>query len=493
LCCSGFFVYLSGVKLKKLKRPILLAAGVIAVICAAQVWWPAVFERLERMTYDWRARQGVNNSPLIATNLGFVSITDESITAVNDGLVGNTPYGLKWPRHIYGRVARELANQGAKAVAFDVLFAELRRDHAPILLEGQDAPMESDDFFAVQMKQAGNVILAAEQGVAPPALFRNAALALGDITSEKDFDGGVLRWTKAFRPYRKWHRVFRQIEANPDYGVDLDKAQVKTNEIILPRTEGDPIKIPLDKDGNFDLADFVGTKIPAGMARYAKPFTSEKIWQMGIVLAAQELKLDLTNAVVELDKGRITLRGANGLERVIPVDEDGYFYINWCLTTSGKDLTQEPFEGVLAQYQARVPGKNNAMVQRLSQEWDGRKVDWHNKLVVIGSSAVGNDLTDRGATPLSKDTLLASEHWNVANSILTGQFVRRSSLPVNLAFIIVLGALAAYFTATLRSYVALFWVLMAATAYVALATWIYIEFRYWLPIVFPVVGGQMVT
>ena len=75
---------------------------------------------------------------MIATNLGFVSISDESITVIRQGLVSSNHYGLKWPRHLYGRVARELSNQGAKAVAFDVLFAELRDDQKPIQLKGQD-------------------------------------------------------------------------------------------------------------------------------------------------------------------------------------------------------------------------------------------------------------------------------------------------------------------------------------------------------------------
>ena len=39
---------------------------------------------------------------------------------------------------------------------------------------------------------------------------------------------------------------------------------------------------------------------------------------MGIVLAAQELKLDLAHADVDLADGRITLHGADGLVRVIP-------------------------------------------------------------------------------------------------------------------------------------------------------------------------------
>ncbi len=59
---------------------------------------------------------------------------------------------------------------------------------------------------------------------------------------------------------------------------------------------------------------------------------------MGIVLAAQELKLDLDHADVDLPHGKIILRGANGVERMIPVDAKGYFYINWRLTPNDANL-----------------------------------------------------------------------------------------------------------------------------------------------------------
>ena len=39
------------------------------------------------------------------------------------------------------------------------------------------------------MRRAGNVILAATPDVTPPDLFATNALALGDITTEKDSDG----------------------------------------------------------------------------------------------------------------------------------------------------------------------------------------------------------------------------------------------------------------------------------------------------------------
>src|SRR5206468_11228738 len=92
---------------------------------------------------------------------------------------------------------------------------------------------------------------------------------------------------------------------------------------------------------------------------------------------------------------------------------------------------------------------------------------WRGKLAVVGSGAViGNNLTDRGATPLSKDTLLVSKHWNVANSIITGRFVRRSPLAVELALIAVLGFAAALLTWEMRALMASVSVALLATAFI---------------------------
>ena len=475
---------------KTLRRePWYIAAGVIGLVCAAQLWHPDFFERLENMTYDWRVRLAVNHSPAVATNLGFVSISDDTISDLNRGLAGSQ-YRLYWPRHIYGRVASELATEGAKAVAFDILLGELRKDQLPVFLVG-GREVDPDQYFADLIRKSGNVILAAEQGVVPPPLFQTNALALGDITADRDADG-VLRRALAFRMYRRWNLAFRSVERDPDYGVDLSKARIEPRRVVLPRSDDAPIIIPLDENGNFDLKLFVGDRIPAGMKQFDRPFTEERVWHMGIVLAAQELKLDLTNADVDLERGRIILRGPSGLSRTIPVDSKGYFYINWCLPINdrGKLLTQEPFEGLLAQNQMAT-GQSNKLAELRAGYWRNH-VDWKGKLAVVGSVSTGNDLSDRGATPLEKDTFLVSKHWNVANSVLTGQFVRRASMPVDLLLIVLMGALAAWLTYALRSYVASLWVAAALATYVAVACAAYILFRYWMPLVLPTAGGLLV-
>lgn len=477
-------------KLNRIKQPpVLIAAGVVIVVCLVHLIRHDFLERLESITYDWRVRESAKRNVDIATNLGFVNITDRSIDAVNRGVLGFR-FGLYWPRHIFGRVTRELHDEGARLVAYDILFDGLRPDHAAVQMPDNSA-LDSDEYFGLKMREAGNVILAADNGVMPHRLFRTNALAIGDITAEKDSDG-ILRRARPFHTYRKWHRAFQQLEDDPAYGFDLQRAIVLKNKILLPRPQiDDPktnpiIQFPLNKDGNFDLADFVGTNMPPRMQRYAKPFTEERIWHMGIVLAAEAMHLDLANAKVE--KRRIVLTGPNGLRRVIPLQSDGTFYINWRLTANDNRMVDEPIEALLARDQARLTGQTNRYAS-----YFGRKQDWRGKLVMVGSTATGNDLTDRGATPLARDTILMSEHWNVANSLLMNQFVHKSSLLMDWFLIALLGALTAYVTWTSKSWTGSLWVAGILGGYVMLTLLAFVHLRYWMPLVLPSLGGVLMT
>ena len=465
--------------LKPFKRiPGLIAFGVIVLVCAVRWLQLDFFERLERITYDMRAREALKFAHPVATNLGFVFIDEASIRSVWSGSLGYS-YGLYWPRQVYGRVVQELADQGAKAVAFDIIFGELRPDH-PAVSMTDGRLMESDEFFAHQMRRASNTIIAVTKEVIPPLLFLTNAIAPGDITTDKDSDG-ILRRVQAFRINRIWHAAFRQAEG--EYGVDLTHARFEPGQIVLTNRDLDVVKVPLDKDGNFDLADFVGDKLPPGMPRKAKPFTEQRMWHMGVVLAAQELKLDLALAQVDLTQGRITLRGPAGVERVIPIDRDGYFYVDWSMPPNHPQLTEEAIQDLLTQNKLRLEGRSAELTNR-----------WRGKLAVVGSSAViGNNLTDRGATPLIKDTLLVSKHWNVANTIITGSFIHRAPLEAELGLIALLGILVAVMTWELRVLVSTALIALLAAAYLAFAVILYVETRYWIPLVLPLGGALLMT
>ena len=462
-------------KFKPLRRaPVILAVFVLALVCGVRLLHLDFFDRLEWTTYDLRVRTALHFPAPAATNLAFVSMEDSSIAAVKSGALGYK-FGLYWPRQVYGRLVEELSAQGAQTVAFDVLFGELRNDH-PAVQMADGSFIESDDFFAMQMRRASNVVIAITPELRPPDLFATNALALGGVLTDKDSDG-TLRRVEAFHIYHRWHPLLKKAAAKFD--LDLDRAQFAPGKIILSQTgTTNSVTIPVDAENNFELADIGVTKLSPGVAPRAKAFTDERVWHLGIVLAAQQLKLDLPNAEIDLPRGKIILHGANSVERVIPVDARGDFYIDWRLTPNDPKLARQPIENLLWQDKQRLLGETNGLSDA-----------FHGKLVVVGSTAQGNDLTDRGATPLEKDTFLLSQYWNVANSVITGQFIRRAPLPVELALIVMLGALTAFLTWQLRAFSALGGNLLLAAIFSFASFFIFWKFRYWLPIIFPVGGA----
>jgi len=119
---------------------------------------------------------------------------------------------------------------------------------------------------------------------------------------------------------------------------------------------------------------------------------------------------------------------------------------------------------------------------------------WYDKLAVIGSAVGGgNDLTDRGATPLERDTLLVSKHWNVANSIITGRFVHRLSLGAECVLIISLGFITALATWRLRAVASAVSFVVLLAGFVGGCFWLYEGLRLWVPIVVPGAGAIVVN
>ena len=345
-------------------------------------------------------------------------------------------------------------------------------------MTGKDGDLiESDDYLAEQLLRSSNVILASTPTVIPPELFLTNAMRIGDITAEKDSDG-VLRRVKPFRDYRLWHPLLVQISR--EAGFDLAKAEVSKTQIRFVLPDGSAIVEKVSPDEQLDLNQFVfhitGEK-PANTLPTVRAFETKRVWQLGLTLAAHQLEADLATAKVTSD--RIVLKG-KGVTREIPLDQDGMFYINWKIRPSDNRLTIEPIESILQKQSERERGGSP-------------ESRFRGKLVVIGSTATGNDLTDRGATPLENDTFLVSKHWNIANSILTGAFIRRTSTFQNVLLIIAMGITSALLTWKLRALSGSFSVVIISILYTAIAVVAFIEVRLWLPIVLPVIGAKVVT
>ncbi len=463
-------------KFQPLKQaPVFITLGVIVLVSLLAAARLDFFERLERMTYDWRARVAVRFPSPVAANLGFARIGDDTIDAVKSGELGFR-YGLYWPRLVYGRLVNELTAQGAEVIAFDVLFGELRPDH-PSVTMSDGSYIESDDYFATELRRAGNVILAATTNLSPPDLFASAAAGLGDISTDKDSDG-ILRRAKAFAWHRQWHPALRELEARRNSGINLRRARIEPGHLLIPlsNTKGEELDIPLDAENRFTINP--DSDDPTATPQRVKAFTLERVWHMGIVMAARHLKLDLANAEIDLARGRIVLRGETGVERTIPVDSDGYFFVNWAIRPENPKLTADTVQSLLRQNFLRLQG------QPVTQE-----LNWQGKLVVVGSSVQANDLADRGATSLDKETLLASKHWNVANSVITGQFIWRPALWQTIGLIVLLAGSTTWLTWQFRALPGLLSVLGLTLAYTLICVVCFVQSRLWLPMMLPILGA----
>ena len=250
---------------------------------------------------------------------------------------------------------------------------------------------------------------------------------------------------------------------------------MRTNEIVFIPSNGKKFVLALTEDGLFDPTQLNPGKPRQGFVRLQPPFEDTRVWHMGIVLAAQDLGLDLASAIVELKENQIVLAGTNGVVRAIPVDADGYLLVDWTMTHKDDRLTKDAFETLVANDDRRERGEHPPDRFR-------------DKLVVVGSTATGNELTDRGATPLENDTFLTSSHWNVMNAMLTDRFIRFTGAGTGMLLICLLGAVGAFLTLYLRPGRASASVLLLAVAYMLLTVLLFNAHRLWLPLVMPLAG-----
>jgi class 3 adenylate cyclase/CHASE2 domain-containing sensor protein len=505
--------------------PLLITACVLALVCGIYIVGEAtkdrpdgkfrldLFDKLECITYDARVRMAasVPDERQAGRTLATMFIDDEAIERVNDGQYsafmapawddGNLEgleFSVPWPRFLYGQMLRELKAEGAKAVGFDIFFSEYDRKspETSVSLDRTNI-LSSDEFFAYEIAQAGNVVLATEGGLLPKPLFAEGAAAIGNIASRNDY--GVLRRVRAFGEYKVWHP---EIEARikplnlkmraasftkkPGFlvipqvskGSSVMDEKYTTNSFEVPLHPNGNLK--LTKDGQLNLDDDPKDMGPTDQP----PFVMKKAWNLGISLAAIQLGLDLDKAVVE--PNRIIISGTNGVVRVIPTDNTHSFYIDWKLRWDDIKANRTP---VLQGSPLQVLVHDFERQQGGTNSW---KNVFTNRLVIFGSVATGNNLTDLGSTPLDdKQTPLVTKHLNVASSIIEDRFVHRISAVGTILFILAAGAMAGVMTWRSRVLHASVGIAVIAIIYVIAAFTLYVETRYWIPVVMPIFGGLL--
>jgi len=434
-----------------------------------------MMQRLEWALLDWRARLAVPYATP-SPDLGLVVADNQTVTELSRGtVVEGERYDLFWPRWpIYGRVLRELRAQGARGVAFDVLFTD-RRSSEDRLELGDFATgaygtnlIHSDGWFAQELKaEGGPAFLALEPEGLPVQDFMGAAADVGDATSPRDADS-VARRVRLLTWFRFLDPALRSFADRKGWAVKVDEdgttrfmSGQETNFVLRPEMDG-RIALPLSEN----------------VVRKVKPFYHRPVWHLGVLLASQGLGLDLSKA--QRVDGGMKIPGTNGVERLIPVDDSGFLTVDWKMSIHQTNLfLRQNMIGLLFSHQNREYGDSPD------------EPLWTNRLVVVGSTASGSNLSDRGATPLDKSDFLVTTYLNVADMILRERYVRRLGLFWEILIVTIAGLGAALMTWKLRGAVLPVAIVLLAGGWMAVGAWAYVTHCIWIPLAHPILVGLL--
>ena len=451
--------------------------GILSLVGTICLHWivPAFhsLNKVEAMTYDWRVRIAKSQAPASDRFAGAL-IDNDSIQAIADGSIGYV-HGLYWPRYIYGDLIDELNHRGAETIAFDVIFSEERPDHGHLELSSGEL-VSSDQIFAFQMRSSSNVIIVAEPNLVPPPLFSESAASLALIQTEADRDG-VLRRIRPYENVRIWHPAIQRI-LGQRYHYDLSSALIDESEIEFRSREYDPLMLPLDENGHFDILDIVD-ELPEEIEQTkAPPFDTRRVWHLGITIAARHLELDLKQALVDEGSNTIRIPTANGTELQVPLDDSGNMLVNWEINIGDDSLVLDQFSHLLSVRKDRLSGLPVP-----------DSAEWRDRIVLVGSIATGNDLTDLGPTPLARSAYYLTTHWNVANSLISGRFVHLMPLGVQSLLLVLFGVLTILVTLRLPVPWSTVLLVTVGTSYIGFSVWLFNATRLWIPIVAPLAGS----
>lgn len=173
-----------GKKGKKSHSFLIILIGIAATVVSLFINSIEFAKVLELKTIDWRFKargELAPQAPIV-------------IVAIDDASFPEMPERWTWPRSFYGEAVKNLKEMGAKVIGFDLLYSEPTAKFP-----------EEDEYFAAQVKKAGNVImgmvLSVEQDkqyvkktlLFPYPALKSASQALGLVGHAYDRDSNIRR------------------------------------------------------------------------------------------------------------------------------------------------------------------------------------------------------------------------------------------------------------------------------------------------------------
>jgi len=362
----------------KARRYHLLAPlAALAVVALLQNTWVA--QLLEDQTVNLRFRARSAFDKRADDRLVFVAVDEFSLT-----YLGRWP----WPRTTQAALLDNLAaaNDIPHTISYDVMFTEKSDQDAAQtpLPPGQTPPKGPDEIFGDSISQFASVITGAQ------ILETRETLGAADAAAVKKRTTSELASLGSTQPLTQLRGDLSKI-----YGSDM------ANFPIPPIRSQSLIAFVND---NPSPVDGIRHTVPLVVRIQDKYFPS-----LALQTICQMLSVDADKVDVDLPNRVIKLTNLSGKTWNIPVDEGGYYTINYRRQDAFDSV---PF-GALLQNLAQHLQKNGPPIDP--------KCDVRNKTLFIGENAFA--LADLGPSPLSSRSPLPYVHLNVINNVLQNDYL----------------------------------------------------------------------
>lgn len=464
LLISNIKKYLSNTKF----RCVLLSALITAAVYIDPGNQMLVFERKTMdARYRFYARPTVHTKDII-----ILDISEDSIKQF-EPVYGTWP----WPRSVHGEVVDYLAKDGARAVAFDLIFAE------------HTSRQEVDSNLVGELRAyALNADI--------PEIKKYLIHKLDSLRPESgdaSFTSAVSKAKNVFQT-AVFYLDENEFSLNPGLGAD-DSAALRIRSALLNSA------VPLKYKYQMPLFFNVTTPFPAlsdasrgighinfvpdkdGPCRRFLPlvaFRDNSVTYPAFAITIAAYAKGVPVEKIRVEKGKIIIG-----DSVIPLLPDGSAFISY----QGGEIAKQKFgEATYRSYYQYLPyhyviaSKDLLAMGREPAIPEGF---FKNKIVLIGSTAAG--LKDVRTTPFSSLSPGVEIHANIIDNILTNKFLMPMPEHYEVMYVLLLALTIAFVTSARGPYSGFLTVLIAGVSVIAIH-WKFFDLGIVLPLVRPAIA-----
>jgi adenylate cyclase len=360
--------------MRKLLAALLVPLAIVSGATALRVANPPALESLRLLFYD--ELQRLSPRPFADPGVRIVDIDDESLAKI-----GQWP----WPRTVVAALAERMAERGAAAIAFDIVFAEPDRTSPKAVLPLWAEAAERPDLLALARELPDHDRVFAEMLAATPSVLGIAPT--DTATREIPRKWGLAYGGPDPRPYMVTYRgavanlpeLERGAKGIGSFGTGIERDGVVRRVPLFVRVRSGR--------ADADPSREVYPSLAAEILRVAQEASTYRLTSAG---ASGEIAFGEETGLVSARIGQFQ----------VPLDSKGRI---WLYDTGPQPARFIPAWRVLA---GELP--DDAL--------DGA-------LVFVGTSAAG--LKDLRATPLDQVAAGVEIHAQIAEQILEGKFLSR--------------------------------------------------------------------